>query len=228
MLAHFAFSTPPSPRPHSVLCRILDGRDLDEVCPLDVAMLTPEERARYHAAYRDRRAHALAVRTRAELRWMLSREIGLPPQKVPITCDAHGKPRCLHPEAADLDFSVSRCGECAIIVLGDAKGVGVDVEEVLDEEPSEENLEVVFDQEEFDAWASLPTGLRRKAFTQAWTVKEAALKASGLGLDGDTHELKVRFDEAGNAVPVLPSTQWVFERLEFCPYYAASFIGMVG
>ncbi len=229
MLAHFAFTAPPQPRPHSVLCRILDGRELEEVCPVDLAMLTPEERAHYQSAHRDRHALALAVRSRAELRWMLSREIGLPPHKVPITCDAHGKPRCLHPEAVDLDFSVSRTGECAIIALGEANGVGVDVEEVIDEEPSDENLEIVFDQEEFDQWAALPREHRRRAFTQAWTIKEAALKASGMGLDGDTHEMRVCFDHAGNAVPLLPSSRWIFERLEFCPCYAASFMAvMVG
>ncbi len=227
MLAHFAFTAPPQPRPHSVLCRILDGRELDEACPVDLAMLTPEERAHYRSAHRDPHAMALAVRSRAELRWMLSREIGLPPHKVPIACDAHGKPRCPHPGAADLDFSVSRCGECAIISLGEAAGVGVDVEEILDEEPSEENLAIVFNEEEFAAWAELTPEQRRRAFTQAWTIKEAALKANGMGLDGDVHEVTVRFDEAGNAVPNLPSSRWIFERLEFCPCYAASFMAVM-
>jgi 4'-phosphopantetheinyl transferase len=226
MLAHFAFTTPPQPRPHSVLCRILDGRELDEVCPLDLALLTPEERAHYQATYRGGRALALAVRSRAELRWMLSREIGLPPNKVPIAPDRHGKPRCTYPTAADLDFSVSRAGDCAIIALGEATGVGVDVEEIIDEEPSDENLAIVFNETEFRAWACLPADQRRKAFTQAWTIKEAALKASGMGLDGDTHELTVRFDDHGNAVPILPSSRWIFERLEFCPCYAASFMAV--
>lgn len=227
MLAHFAFVTPPQPRPHSVLCRILDGRDLADVCPVDLAMITPEERAHYQAMHRDGHALALAVRSRAELRWMLSREIGLPPHKVPIVSDKHGKPRCTHPEAAELDFSVSRAGSCAVISLGEASGMGVDVEEVIDEEPSDENLAIVFNQEEFEDWARLPAGLRRRAFTQAWTIKEAALKANGMGLDGDAHEMLVHFDEAGNASPVLPSPRWIFERLDFCPCYAASFMAVV-
>ena len=41
MLAHFAFREPESQRPRSILCRVLDGRVLDEVCPSDAMVLTP-------------------------------------------------------------------------------------------------------------------------------------------------------------------------------------------
>lgn len=227
MLAHFAFREPESLRPRSILCRVLDGRGLDEVCPSDAMVLTPEERAHYQSVWRNPKAHALAVRTRAELRRMLARETGLPPQKVPILRDEHGKPRCPHPDAVDLDFSISHTDECAIIALGEAAGIGVDVEEVLNEEPSDENLAIVFSEEEFQQWAALAPLTRRTAFTQAWTIKEAALKALGMGLDGDTHDLTVRFDAAGNVWPVLPSTRWIFERIHFSPRYSASFIALM-
>jgi 4'-phosphopantetheinyl transferase len=227
MLAHFAFREPETQRPRSILCRVLDGRGLDEVCPSDAMILTPEERAHYHSTLKNPHAHALAVRSRAELRRMLGRETGLAPQKVPILCDGHGKPRCPHPGAADLDFSVSRADDCAIIALGESARVGVDVEQVLDEEPSGENLEILFSEDEFRNWAALNAPARRLAFTQAWTIKEAALKAIGMGLDGDAHEMPVRFDESGNAWPVLPSGRWIFERIHFCPRYAASFIALM-
>jgi 4'-phosphopantetheinyl transferase len=227
MLAHFAFREPESQRPRSILCRVLDGRGLEEICPSDAMILSQEERMHYHATWKDPKAHALAVRSRAELRRMLARETGLPPHKVPIVYDAHGKPRCPHPGAHDLDFSVSHTGECAIIALGEAAGIGVDVEEVLSEEPSDENIEILFDEDEFRQWAALAPAARRFAFTQAWTIKEAALKAMGTGLDGNIHELQVRFDENGNVWPVLPSPRWIFERIHFCPRYAASFIAVM-
>ncbi len=227
MLAHFAFREPETHRSRSILCRVLDGRGLEEVCPSDAMILSPEERVHYRTTFRNAKAHALAVRTRAELRRMLARETGLPPHEVPIICDAHGKPRCPHPEAVDLDFSVSHTDDCAIIAFGEAAGVGVDVEEVLHEEPSDENLEIVFNEDEFRAWAALTPAARRVAFTQSWTVKEAALKALGTGLYGDAHALTVRFDEAGNAWPILPSPRWIFERIHFCPRFAASFIALM-
>jgi len=227
MLAHFAFREPETLRPRSILCRVLDGRVLDEVCPSDAAVLTPEERAHYQSTWRNPKAHALAVRTRAELRRMLGRETGVPPHKVPLIRDVHGKPRCPLPEAADLDFSISHTDECAIIALGEAAGIGVDVEEVLNEEPSDENLAIIFNEEEFQEWAALPPLARRLAFTQAWTIKEAALKAVGAGLDGDIHEFPVRFDQAGNAWPAVSSPRFIFERIQFSPRYAASFVALM-
>src|SRR5437773_1691586 len=83
-------------------------------------------------------------RARAELRRMLGREIGVPPHLVPIENDGHGKPRCPHPRAAGMDFSISHADDCAIIALGEAAGLGVDVEMVVEDEPSDELLDIVF------------------------------------------------------------------------------------
>src|SRR6476646_6765989 len=81
MLAMFAFETPH--KKSSLLCRVLDGRELDGVCPVDEAIVSPEERARSQTV-RHPRQRALAFRARAELRRMLGREIGLAPQLVPL------------------------------------------------------------------------------------------------------------------------------------------------
>jgi len=227
MLTHFSFCDPDSHHRHSVLCRVLDGRDLGDINPIDEAMLTKDELAQYHAALKDPKTHAMAVRARAELRRMLGREIGVPPQRVPLHYDAHGKPRCEELCACGLDFSVSHTDDCALIAFGEAAGIGVDVEAILDEEPSEENLNIVFDEQEFHLWATLPDDKRPQAFTQAWTIKEAALKAIGTGLDGSPHEVHVRFDSLGNAWPVFPSPRWIFERINFCPRHTASFVAVM-
>jgi len=219
MLAMFAFDTPEQHR-SSILCRVLDGRELDDVCPVDEAILTPEERARYRRVP-DARQRALAFRTRAELRRMLGREIGMSPHLVPIECDRHGKPRCLHPRAAGLDFSVSHADDCSIIAVGEADGIGVDAEMIVTEEPADELLEIIFNPEEMEQWRAIPAEGRRRAFTEAWTIKEAALKAIGTGLDGSPHELTVRFTSAGRAEPVFKESNWIYERLNFCPCYSA-------
>ncbi|CAN5811159.1 hypothetical protein BH11VER1_BH11VER1_03850 [soil metagenome] len=228
MLAHFVFSLGGSCREHSILCRVLDGRDLVEPRATDLAILTFEERAHYHAVYENSKSGAIAVRTRAALRRMLAREIGGPPHLVPIRMDAHGKPHCPHPLATGLDFSVSHADDCSMIALGEADGLGVDVEKIIHEEPTDVELGIVFNQGEYRDWSRISSQEKRlKAFTQAWTIKDAALKAIGLGLDGSTHEITVRFDARGDAWPVLPSTRWVFERINFCPCYAASFVALL-
>lgn len=228
MLAHFVFCAPGSHHEHSILCRVLDGRDLMEPRAADLAVLTFEERAHYHAVYGNSKSGAIAVRTRAALRRMLAREIGGAPHLVPIRIDAHGKPHCPHPLAEGLDFSVSHADDCSMISMGEADGIGVDVEKIIHEEPSDVELGIVFNQAEYRDWCRLSSQEKRlKAFTQAWTIKEAALKATGLGLDGSTHEVTVRFDARGDAWPILPSARWIFERINFCPCYAASFLALM-
>jgi 4'-phosphopantetheinyl transferase len=219
MLGLFAFDSPQQQR-SSILFRVLDGREMDEVCPVDEAILTVEERARYRRQ-RNPRQRALAFRARAELRRMLGREIGLSPHLVPLECDGHGKPRCPHPRAAGLDFSVTHADDCAMIALGEAEGLGVDAEMIVTEEPADELLEIVFNAEEMEQWRAVPAEGRRRAFTEAWTIKEAGLKALGVGLDGSPHELTVRFTSSGHAEPVFRNPNWICERVNFCPCYAA-------
>ena len=227
MLAHFSFCEPCSQLRHSVLCRVLDGREHESISPYDIATLTEDEHAQYHASLKNPQTFAMAVRARAELRRMLGREIGVPPKRVPLHYDAHGKPRCPEVHASGLDFSVSHTEDCALIAFGEAAGIGVDVERILEEEPSEENLSVIFDEEEFHLWALLSPEQRPKAFAQAWTIKEAALKAIGTGLDGSPLEVQVRFDSNGDAWPVFPSPLWIFERINFCSYHTASFVAVM-
>jgi 4'-phosphopantetheinyl transferase len=220
MLALFAFDTPKRDQSCSILCRVLDGRDLENVCPVDEAILSREERAHY-STVRDPRQRALAFRTRAELRRMLGREIGIAPNLVPLDCDGHGKPRCPHPRAQDLAFSVSHSDQCAMIAIGEAASIGVDLERLVPEEPADELLEIVFDEEELAQWRSLPAEARQRAFTEAWTVKEAAMKAQGMGLDGSPHDVSVSFTTEGRATPRFRNPNWIFERVDFCPCFAA-------
>lgn len=226
MMSLFSYDSPQSQNGRSVLCRVLDGRALEDICPVDQMILTPDERARY-AHLRPLRSKALAYRTRAELRRMLGREIGLPPQMVPLITSAHGKPVCPHPLAAGLAFSVAHAEECAMIALGEVEGVGVDVEKVIQREPAEELLTILFSDEEQEQWSDLPPPLRCRAFTEAWTIKEAVLKAIGTGLDGSPHDVTVTFDHMGRATPVFSDANWIFERVLFCPCYTACLIAVV-
>lgn len=226
MMSLFSYAAPSTENGRSILCRVLDGRGLEDVCPVDQMILTPEERARY-AHLRPPRARALAYRTRAELRRMLGREIGLPPQMVPLINGTHGKPVCTHPGAAELAFSVAHAEDCAMIALGEVERVGVDMERVITHEPADELLGILFDDHELEEWCALPPSLRCRAFTEAWTIKEAALKALGTGLDGSPHEITVTFDPLGHVTPLFDDPRWIFERVSFCASYTACLVAMV-
>ncbi len=228
MLAMLSISSPHSPDgdQRSILCRVLDGREMEGVRTEDLAILSPDEQGHY-ARLQNPREHALHCRARAELRRMLGRELGMAPQHVPIIPDHHGKPRCPHPAAADLDFSVSHAGDCAIIALGEAAGIGVDVEFLGDQMPGWTLLEAVFHKQELDQWPNIPVEKRCAAFAEAWVIKEAALKAVGTGLDGSPQEVRVRFDANGHAWPVFWSRLWIFERIHVSSQYAACVVAVM-
>ena len=227
MMSMFALPAQGAQGDRSIFCRVLDGRELDGICPIDEAILTPLERAHYHHL-RDARQRALAYRARSELKRMLGRELGLPPQNVPLKADNFGKPRCTHAGAEGLDFSVAHTDDCALIALGEVDGLGVDVEGIITEEPEDEMLEILFSDREKDCWRDLTAMQRRVAFTQAWTIKEAILKARGEGLSGSPHDVEVTFDEQGNAEPVFRDTQrqWTFQRINLSDRHAASLVAV--
>lgn len=204
----------------SILCRILNGSAMQCAGEADLELLTDDERGHY-GRLSDSHAHALHCRARAELRRMLAREIELDPHLIPIIADEHGKPRCPCREAAGLDFSVAHSGECAIVAVGEVRGIGVDVELIPDEPVPWPLLEAGFSSEEQRQWSELPPEARASAFADAWVIKEAALKAAGTGLDGSPQDIRVRFDASGRAWPVLPHEGWLFERLHVSPSYAA-------
>ncbi len=210
----------------SILCRVLDGREMIGVRSEDVAVLTSDELGHY-SRLQNPRERALHCRARASLRRMLSREIGIPVAELCLVLDEHGKPRCMNMEAQGIDFSVSHSGDCAIVALGEAAGIGVDIETIPEVEPPATLVEAVFHEEELDQWLALPPEYRAGAFTEAWIIKEASLKALGTGLDGSPQEFRVHFDDLGHAWPKLFSPHWIFERINISPRYAACLVAVM-
>lgn len=164
-----------------------DGIDLWQF-PLDsgpeavnaaLAVLSPDERARFRQFGNSRLAAAFAIR-RAARRMILARYLGTGPSEVPIRDARSGKPGL--PGLPDLHFNTSHSGDLGILAVASRFPVGADVERVrpIDAKalgarilsPSE-RLE--FDHVEPDAHAA---GLFR-----VWTAKEALVKGIGVGLD---------------------------------------------
>ena len=221
MLAMFSFSSPaPNSGTRSILCRILNGQSLDTVRAADMELLSDYEREHY-STLADPHLCALHCRGRAELRRMLAREIEVHPKDIPIMPGAHGKPMCPLEEAAQLDFNVAHSCECTIIAMGEARRIGVDVEAITGDLPPPTLVEAVFHPTELAQWLTLPTEQRCAAFTHAWVIKEAALKAEGISLDGSPQEIRVRFDSKGQTWPAANTPGWTFERLQVSSHYAA-------
>ena len=166
------------------------GGDVIEVrhAPVDgitqgmLASLSAEERAKADRfAFADDRDGFVAAH--ALLRATLSDYFARPPQDWTFVTGAWGKPRVEASDAsARLCFNLSHTrGHVAVAVALDRE-VGVDVERVSPSRADEEVARQLFAPAEFADFQEEPEAGRAEAFFDYWTLKEAYIKAVGLGV----------------------------------------------
>ncbi|MBF56518.1 4'-phosphopantetheinyl transferase superfamily protein [Halomonas sp. FeN2] len=122
-----------------------------------------------------------AVATRAALRRLLSAHTGIAPEKLAFTQNAYGKPALEN--AGGPAFNVSHSGHVALIAIVPGGAVGVDIERCRSEaELAPLQGLVLSPSEQLDH--ALP-------FMERWVVKEAVLKALGLGIADHLRSLSI-------------------------------------
>ncbi len=145
------------------------------------ALLNAEEHARQHRLRMpDDRRRDLAAR--ALVRTVLSRHAPVAPEAWVFGPDAHGRPRILAPEPVPpIEFNIAHSGDKVVLAVSRGPALGVDVE-CLERRTDTVALERYFAPEEVAALRVLPPPERRRRFFELWTLKEAYLKARGVGL----------------------------------------------
>lgn len=155
------------------------------------ALLSSDEHQRWQrfAREEDRRRFLLV---RALVRTVLGHALQRPPASLQFTADPHGKPRLAGLPAAEtsLQFNLSHTRGLSALLLCRGAEVGVDVE---DARRTVEHLSLAqryFATREVAALEALSGADQRELFFAQWTLKEAWVKAKGLGL-------RVPLDEFG-------------------------------
>jgi phosphopantetheinyl transferase len=107
------------------------------------------------------------------------------PRRKPVLLDGGG-----------IDVSISHSGGTLLVGVAAEGLVGVDVEDEPFEAFGRPSLVRRMCTEDERAFASAqPDAMRRRTLARAWTVKEAVLKAHGVGLARDPREVVVGPDE---------------------------------
>jgi len=125
---------------------------------------------------------------------ILGSYLGVPPREVRVQYQPNGKPE-IHSftEPARLRFNLTHSGDLALLALTLDQEIGIDVEQVR---PFPEALQGglsgkrdlpaiarrFFSRQEQDWLFAQPAEERDEAFFKIWTLKEAYLKAHGMGL----------------------------------------------
>jgi 4'-phosphopantetheinyl transferase len=145
------------------------------------ALLSAEERARA-ARFRFERDRATFVLSHALTRTVLSRYADVPPADWRFEVNEQGCPFVAAPAAsASLRFNLSHTDGCAVVAVARGRDVGIDVE-ALARPVDLDVADRFFASAEVAAVREAPAPLQRRVFLEIWTLKEAYIKARGVGL----------------------------------------------
>lgn len=152
-----------------------------DVDALSEALLSTAERERL-GSYKSRAAATRFVVTRALVRSVLAPQLRCAPADIPITVTDLGKPVV----AGDVHFNVSHSGDLVLLAVSGERAVGIDVER---ERPIAKARALIDrwlnEAERRDVTRWMDEGASEStAFLRVWSLKEARLKALGVGIAG--------------------------------------------
>ena len=158
---------------------LLRERSAIDAC---VQLLSADERERMERFHFDVHRERFALR-RGALRILLGRYLAVDPRRVELHYSPKGKPEVEPPDANEpLRFNLSDSSDWALLGLTRRDRIGVDIEEMRAHSDLETLARDHFSPHECEEFLSLQVSERTAGFYNAWTRKEAWLKACGDGL----------------------------------------------
>lgn len=191
-------------------------------------VLVPEERRRAEA-YRFDRERLRYVVTRGILRAMLACYLKTSPSSIRLTYSKYGKP-ALAVEQGGLSFNVSHSHGVALYAFARGREVGVDIELMREDLSNLDLARRFFSVAELHELQLLPVSVRKRAFFNCWTRKEAYVKALGAGLSHPLDSFTVSLTPGEPARLILPNKdplddhEWSIIDLNPFQGYAAALV----
>jgi len=141
-----------------------------------------QERAERFYFEKDRK-HFIAGR--GLLRTILGRYLDLEPSQLKFSYSSRGKPALVNTNAKEpLCFNLSHSNELALYAVTRSRLIGIDLEHIRPMPDAEKLAKRFFSAQEYAVISTLLPEQKQEAFFNAWTRKEAYLKATGDGLAG--------------------------------------------
>jgi 4'-phosphopantetheinyl transferase len=166
------------------------------------SILSAAERDRANR-FRLAQDRTLFAMTRAALRALLGKAIGVSAAQITFDEGPHGKP-CLAGLRGP-HFNVSHSGSWALIGLSDSRPIGVDIEFMRKLDNQLAVARSFFSDAEYRALIGIENGMRHQAFYNFWTAKEAVLKALGVGISKHLKDFSIELAKERYAVHPEPA-----------------------
>lgn len=183
-------------------------------------MLDADERGRADRFYfeRDRNAY---LASHALLRGMLSTLVPRHPRTWRFVSNAHGKPELIaEAHRPEFQFNISHTRGLVAVAMTIGNDVGLDVERLDADRMSMDLASRFFAAAEVDYLRRLRAGRQQEAMFALWTLKEAYIKAVGLGLSVPLNSfsfslepLQISFSSRQSDRP----ENWLFRRFSPSP-----------
>lgn len=188
------------------------------------AVLAADERAR-HDRYLVDHARREYLATRLLARTLLGAVVGQEPKALSFVLGPWGKPVLTVPDAPRFNLSNTR-GMVACAITARAE-VGVDVERADRDVSGDSIAEHYFSRREVAALHALPPEARPERFFTLWTLKEAYIKARGMGLALPLDGFSMLVDDVPIGLAFEPSiaddpSRWHLEQRLLAPALAAA------
>lgn len=190
-------------------------------------LLAPDERER-RDRYRFDHSKREYLLTRALVRTTLSRYAPVAPRAWTFDKNQWGCPSIADPAYANLRFNLSNTQGLIACAVVDGRDVGVDVEDTSRKTETVGIADRFFSPREVEALRALPEEAQQARFFAYWTLKEAYIKARGMGLAipldqfsfllDDGPPIRIAFEpELGD-----DASTWQFEHLALTPKHTTS------
>jgi len=211
--------------PNEVLVRIAatDSFTSPDIQAADLELLDDSERERYRRFLFDRDRNEYLV-AHALLRRTLSLCAPVSPEAWRFTRNAYGCPAIEDaPDLPLLRFNLSHTRGLTACVVTKSVDVGIDIEWLDRALDPSTLMSYVFSPEEVRCLQALPAPEQRSRFFEYWTLKEAYIKARGLGLSLPLREFTILFvDDTQISVTFQPSladdaSAWQFHLMSPTP-----------
>lgn len=190
-------------------------------------ILSDDERQRLDRFVFEKDRHRFVV-AHALLRASLARYANIEPEEWVFATNAFGKPYLTSPgRFSFLRFNLSHAGDLCACALAANHDLGLDVEAV-DRVKDLQIAETVCCKAELLDLKSLPREAQPARFCEYWTLKEAYVKARGVGLSVPLDQCCFRLEDEGQAFLRFASdgddspSQWQFRHMDLYPGYKAA------
>lgn len=146
-----------------------------------LGVLNPEEREKQRKFYFERHRRQYLV-SHALVRLTLSRYAAVRPEQWSFRTNSYGRPEVLWEGGPRLHFNLSHTEGMAVVAVALDAEVGVDVEDSHRPGETVGIADHYFAPAEVATLRALPVERQQERFFEYWTLKEAYIKARGMGL----------------------------------------------